>query len=97
MIMPIQLKDIKSERIQIYFDCICGSVSSIIALIGIFLSTQQKGIQNPTYFTIGLSFWIGYLVISIFVIGLGIYKYYREKNFNPDAIPKKKLKAPIVS
>jgi len=95
--MPVKHKNIKSERIQIYFDCICGSVSSIIALIGIFFSTQEKGILNPTYFIIGLSFWIGYLALSIFVIGLGIYKYYREKNFDPDGIPKKKLKAPIAS
>ncbi|GAG28020.1 unnamed protein product, partial [marine sediment metagenome] len=52
--MPVKHKNIKSERIQIYFDCICGSVSSIIAFIGIFFSTQEKGILNPTYFIIGL-------------------------------------------
>jgi hypothetical protein len=85
----------KKERQKIYFDCICGAVCSISALIGILFFTKGK-ILNPTNFIIGLSFWIGYLAISIFVIGLGIYTYYREKNFDPDAIPKKKLRAPIV-
>ncbi|TET03991.1 MAG: hypothetical protein E3J90_01525 [Promethearchaeota archaeon] len=94
--MPTQHKDIKSQRVQIYFDCICGTICSISALIGIFFSTQQEGILNPANFTLGLIFSFGYLGISIFVIGLGIYTYYREKNFNPEAIPKKKLKAPMV-
>jgi uncharacterized Tic20 family protein len=94
--MPTEHKNIKSYRIQIYFDCICGAISSILALIGIFVFTVQLGILNSTSFIIGLSFWIGYFALSLFVIGLGIYTYYREKNFNPDAIPKKKLKASIV-
>ena len=94
--MPTQYKNIKSERIQIYFDCICGAICSVSALIGIFIVVQQGGILYPTSFTIGLSFLIGYLALSLFMMGLGIYTYYREKNFNPDAIPKKKLKASIV-
>ncbi len=94
--MSTQHKDAKSHRIQIYFDCICGIICSISALIGILFFTLQEGIYNPTYFIIGLSFWIGYFALSLFVIGLGINTYYREKNFNPDAIPKKKLKASIV-
>ena len=94
--MPSKLKNIKSERIAIYFDCICGTICSITAFFGIFYFTQQKGILFPVNFTVGLIFWFGYLGISIFIIGLGIYTYYREKNFNPDAIPKKKLKAPMV-
>jgi hypothetical protein len=89
-------KDLKSQRIQIYFDCICGSVCSISALIGIAYFTQLEGILYPTNFAIGLSFWIGYLLLSLFIISLGIYTYFREKNFNPEAVPKKKLKAPIV-
>jgi len=88
---------IKSLRIQIYFDCICGIICSITAFIGIFFFALQKGIIYPTYFTIGLCFWIGYFLLSLFVIGLGIYTYYQEKHFNPDAIPKKKIKAPIIS
>ena len=94
--MPVQHKNLKSERIQIYFDCICGTVSSVLVLIGIFFFTLQKEEINPTFFTLGLVFWFGYLAFSIFIIGLGIYTYYREKSFDPDVIPKKKLKAPIV-
>ncbi len=94
--MPVKHKNVKSERNQIYFDCICGSVSSVVALFSITFVTIQKGILTPTYFIIGVSFWIGYLAVSIFMIGLGIYTYYREKNSDPEAIPKKKLKAPIV-
>jgi len=91
-----QHKNLKSERVQIYFDCICGSVCSISALIGIFFFTQQEGILYTANFAIGLIFWFGYLGLSIFIIGLGIYTYYREKNFDPDVISKKKLRAPIV-
>ncbi|MHA1460064.1 MAG: hypothetical protein ACTSO8_01170 [Promethearchaeota archaeon] len=94
--MPTQHKDLKSQRIAIYFDCICGTICSISAFIGIFIFTQQEGILFPVNFTIGLSFWIGYLSLSLFIIGLGIYTYYQEKRFNPDAIPRKGLRAPIV-
>ena len=94
--MPTQFKRVKSERAAIYFDCICGSVCSISALIGIFFFTQQEGILYPASFTVGLIFWFGYLGLSVFLIGLGIYTYYREKSFDPEAIPKKKLRAPIV-
>jgi len=94
--MPAQHKNLKSERIQIYFDCICGTVCSVSALIGIFFFTLQEEVINLTFFTLGLVLWFGYLALSIFIIGLGIYTYYREKSFDPDVIPKKKLKAPIV-
>ena len=94
--MSSQDKKVRSVRRQVYFDCICGSVSSIAALIGIFVFAQEKGILYPVNFTVGLIFWIGYLGMSIFLIGLGIYTYYGEKNYNPDAISKKKINAPIV-
>jgi len=89
-------KDLKSERKAIYFDCICGTICSISAFVGIFVFTLQEGILYPVNFILGLTFWIIYLLISIFVIGLGIYTYYKAKNFNPDAVPKKKLRAPMV-
>jgi len=94
--MPATEKSIRDENIQIYFDCICGIICSASALIGIFIVVQQVGIQNTTSFIIGLSFMISYLAISLFVIGLGIRSYYRAKNFDPEAVPKKKLRAPIV-
>jgi len=94
--MEAQQKKLKNLRIQIYFDCICGTICSITAFIGIFFFAQQEGILFPVNFAIGLFFWIGYLAISLFVIGLGIHSFYREKHFDPDIIPKKKLKAPMV-
>ncbi len=94
--MSFQHKNLRSQRIAIYFDCICGTICSISAFIGIAIFTQQEGIVNPGNFIIGLSFWIGYLLLSVFIISLGIYTYFQEKNFDPDAIPKNKLRAPIV-
>ena len=94
--MSLTHKDLKSQRIQIYFDCICGSACSITALIGIGVFTQQEGILYPANYAMGLTFWIGYLLLSIFIICLGIYTYFREKKFDPDVIPNKKLRAPIV-
>jgi len=91
-------KDLKSERIQIYFDCICGTVCSISALIGIFFfALPSRGVNDPTLFVIGTTFWFGYLFLSLFVIGVGIYTYYTAKNFSSDAPVGKKLKAPIIS
>lgn len=88
---------IKRERIKIYFDCICGTICSLSALIGIFVFVLPSGdIQNITFFVIGATFWLGYFCLSLFLIGVGIYTYYQAKNFSPDG-PKKKLKAPIVS
>ena len=94
--MPTEEKRIKSARKAIYFDCICGSISSIAALIGIFVFAQEKGILYPINFTVGLIFWIGWLGMSIFLIGLGIHTYYGEKNYDPNAISRKKIKAPMV-
>ena len=89
---------IKRERIQIYFDCICGTVCSISALIGIFFfALPSRGVIDPTLFVIGTTFWFGYLFLSLFIIGVGIYTYYQAKNFSSDAPVGKKLKAPIIS
>ena len=90
-------KDLKSERISIYFDCICGTICSISALFGIFIFTLPGGdIKNFTSFVIGTIFWFGYLFLSLFVIGVGIYTYYKAKNFSPDGPVRKKLKVTIV-
>lgn len=87
---------IKSERISIYFDCICGVISSTISLTGIFYVVINYGIYDPGWFTVGLIFLIGYLLFAIFLIFLGIYGYYQEKKYGTKEY-KKKLKAPIVS
>ena len=67
--------EVRNERIAIYFDCICGTICSITALIGIFFFTLPGGIKNFTTFVIGITFLFGYLFVSLFVIGLGIYTY----------------------
>jgi hypothetical protein len=95
--MPSNNK-VRNERIQIYFDCICGTICSISALIGIFFfSLPGGGVEDPVYFVIGIVFWFGYLFVSLFIIGVGIYTYYQAKNFPIDGPVTKKLKAPIVS
>ena len=94
--MHSEQKRIRNVRIAIYFDSVLGIVCGITAFLGIFFYTQQEGIVKPIIFTLGIIFWSSYLGLSIFMIGLGIYTYYREKNFDPDAIPKEKLRAPIV-
>ena len=89
-------KNAKSQRIQVLVDCLCGAVCSISAIIGIFFFSQP---DNPFYvyfYTGGLIFWIGYLLLSLFIVGLGVYAYVREKNSKPDEISKEKFKVPIV-
>ena len=89
--------DVKSERISIYFDCICGTICSISALFGIFFFALPGGdIKDFTFFVIGTTFWFGYLFLSLFVIGVGIFTYYKAKNFSTDEPVRKKLKVPIV-
>jgi ABC-type antimicrobial peptide transport system permease subunit len=95
--MSRTLDHYKNERKQIYFDCICGTICSISAFIGIFVFTLQEGIVYPVYFALGLLFFSIYLSISLFVIGLGIYTYYKAKNYDPNTKPKKDLRAPMVS
>ena len=89
---------IKRERIQVYFDILCGLTCSISALIGIFVFVLPGGdIQNITFFVIGTTFWLGYFCLSLFLIFVGVYTYYKSKNFSLDNPPKKKLKAPMIS
>jgi uncharacterized Tic20 family protein len=89
-------KQKKNYNIQIYFDCICGSISSILSLIGIFFTAVVFGIKNRITFTIGVTFWICYLIFSFFLIFLGIYTWYQEKHYD-EKKPRKDLKPPIVS
>ena len=92
-------KRLRNERIAIYVDCICGTTSSLIAVIGIIFFALPLGITNPTFFIAGLAFWIFYLLFSFYLIGLGIYTYYANKNYETRAKSRKprKLKAPMIS
>lgn len=85
----------KQERKFLYFDLICGLVSSIISLIGIVYVGLTQEITHSDRFIVGLTFWIFYLIFSIFMICLGIYLWYREKYFDEEQY-KNDLKAPIV-
>ncbi len=92
--------DLKSERIMIYFDLICGVISSSIAISTIvFFTITEEISQITTTYIIGLGFWIAWLLISLFFIGVGIYTYYAEKNYDIRAKSRKlrKINTPIVS
>jgi predicted transporter len=93
-------KNAKSQRTQVYVDCICGVVCSLSAIIGIlFFSQPDVSGHYSMYeylFTGGIIFWIGYLILSLFIVGLGIFAHIQEKKSKPDEMSKEKLKAPIV-
>ena len=84
----------KRERKAIYCECIMGVISSIIAFIGIFYSVIHGGIQNPSNFSIGFTFWMGYLIFSLLIIFIGIRGFFHEKKYGIKK-PKKKIKPPI--
>ncbi|MFX1281816.1 MAG: hypothetical protein ACFFA3_20875, partial [Promethearchaeota archaeon] len=65
----IQRKRDKKERQAIYFDLICGTVSSIIALSTIFYVSITGRIRNWGMFIAGAAFWFLYLILSVFLIG----------------------------
>ena len=90
----VQRKRDRKERQALYFDLICGMVSSILALIGIIFFAVMYGITNMAGWLTGLTFWILYLILSIFLIGMGVYLWYKEKYWD-EIIPKKDLKPPI--
>ncbi|TET55939.1 MAG: hypothetical protein E3J52_12720 [Promethearchaeota archaeon] len=88
-------REIKNERKAIYFDIICGIISSVLALTGLTFAAISKRIFSMGWFTVSVTFWTGYLLFSFFLIGLGIYTWKKEKNFD-SMEPRKDLKAPIV-
>jgi len=91
---------VKNERIAFYFDIISGTVISSISIFCIIFVSTTEGIKNfSIFYVLGLAFWIGWLVLSIFLIVIGIKSYYNEKHFKLTGEQKKarKLKAPMVS
>ncbi|MFX1281817.1 MAG: hypothetical protein ACFFA3_20880 [Promethearchaeota archaeon] len=77
--MPSKIDQAKSERKRLYFDLICGIVSSILALTGIIFFAVMYGITNMAGWLTGLVFWILYLSLSIFMISIGVYTKYKER------------------
>ena len=74
-----KLHEAKSERKKLYFDLICGIVSSVLALTGIIFFAIMYGITNMVGWFTGLTFWILYLMLSIFLMGIGFYTKWKEK------------------
>ncbi|MFW9773344.1 MAG: hypothetical protein ACFFBY_00505 [Promethearchaeota archaeon] len=69
----------KHARIQVYFDCICGIICSSLSISGIIVTTLLKGIFNPFWYSLSLTFWIIWLILSIFLILLGMYTKRKEE------------------
>ena len=86
---------IKNERIRLYFDLICGVTSSVISLSGIIYVAILNRITSIEWFIAGLTFWVGYLLISILMISYGLYTHFKEKDFD-ETKHKKDIRAPIV-
>ena len=88
--------DATNERIRLYFDLIVGTLLSTSALLGMFYWTSILGVADYGWWVTGLIFWILYLSMSIFLIGVGIYSRYKEKHYD-EREPRKDIRAPIVS
>ncbi len=85
----------KSYRSALYFECICGVVSSIISIFSIIFMALIEGIYSSKLFTIAIIFWSSYLLFSIFLISIGIITYFQEKKYGVKK-SRKELKPPIV-
>ena len=86
---------VKKERQAIYFDLICGVVSSTIAISGLVFVAVLNAIKSLKWYLVGVVFWTGYLIFSILMISYGIYIYRQDKHFD-EREPRKNLRAPIV-
>jgi hypothetical protein len=95
MALSSQRKRAKKENQQLYFDLICGLISSIIAITAIIYVGLTQQIRSIGMYVTGLSFWIFYLCFSIFMICLGIYLWYKEKHWDEE-MSRKDLKPPII-
>ena len=93
-VSPIEDR-MKRERLAIYVDCICGASSAIFSLSCIIFFAITEGIPYPGRFSVGLIFWIIWLIFSLTLIGIGVYQYLQFKHFD-EKEQRKDLKAPIV-
>jgi len=78
-IIPSKIDEAKSERKRLYFDLICGMVSSILALMGIIFFAIMYGITDMAGWLTGLTFWILYLLLSVFMVAIGLYTKHKER------------------
>jgi len=75
---------LKRERMALYVDCICGSISAIFSLsavIFVVLTEGVEAIQVNINFIISLTFWIFWLIFSLSILSYGIYRLHQEKNY----------------
>ncbi len=86
---------VKKERQQLYFDLICGIICSVTALSGIIFMTIVHGISDMSGWLVGFTFWMVYLIFSLFLISVGLYTRWKDKHFD-EKKPRKDLKPPIV-
>jgi len=86
----------KRERKQLYFDIMCSIVSSVLALTGIIFFAIMYGITDWSGFYTGLIFWIFYLTLSLFLLGIGLYSRYLELKYGLYT-PRKKKKRDTTS
>ena len=95
MALSSQMKRAKNERIAVYLDILLGTISSVFALTGIIYVGILGDIEDWGMYIFGLIFWICWLILSLFLICLGIFLWYQEKHFDERG-PRKDIKAQIV-
>ena len=94
--MSIDEKEAKRHRAALYFDCIVGSGIAIISLTLIFTGTRYTQIVDVASYLLSVGFWICFLGLALFLIGVGLYGFYLEKKY-PEGVPtKKEIRAPMV-
>ena len=95
--MPTTFSE-KGFQIALFFEIILGIISASLAIYSLIFVATHTIIEYPWMFNTSFTFWVCYLIFSIFLILLGIYEWYQEKNFDNRKLKKKlkkKLKAPI--
>ena len=66
-----------------------------ISINGHILCCYYTKDQKYGHVQTGASFWILYLILSIFLIGMGVYLWYKEKHWDEEK-SRKDLKPPII-
>jgi len=94
--MSTDKKELLRHRKALYFDCILGSGIAIGSLTLIFTGTRYTQITDIASFFLSVGFWIFFLGLALFLIGVGLYGFYLEKKY-PEGVPtKKEIRAPMV-
>jgi formate-dependent nitrite reductase membrane component NrfD len=102
--MPISFNK-KKYAVALFFETGLGIISAALAIYGLVFvannATNTYGMWTeiePWMWNASFTFWVCYLIFSFFIIFLGIYELYLEKNFDKRKLKgkiKKNLKAPM--